>query len=195
LPRNMKGQHGKIRYSTWTFIQDIMLFIMKHLFSFLENFQKVFQGILCLRKDHETPLDSFPLKVVNTNSPYSFDLGPYPFLNLMMTILKLMNLKRSRLILQLLYILLHLVKFQIDTNHSSYLLYSMLSLKFITYICQGLMVNVTTSLLRDICIILRLSSTFLNLMKRMSVLGCFLFLGKVKSWFKNLPTTSISDFL
>ena len=30
-------------------------------------------------KYHETPLDSFPLKAVNTNSPYAFDLGPDPF--------------------------------------------------------------------------------------------------------------------
>jgi len=38
--RNMKGKYGKIRYSNWNFIQDVMFFVINYFFSFLENVKK-----------------------------------------------------------------------------------------------------------------------------------------------------------
>lgn len=121
--RNMEGEYRKMSYSTWTFIQDIIFFVINYFFSFPENFKNILQCILYLRKDHKPAFDSFPLKIVNSNSPYViylffifiFILVKTLIPNLMMTIFSSMSLKGSRLILQLQYILLYLVKFQINT--------------------------------------------------------------------------------
>jgi hypothetical protein len=83
-------------------------------------------------------------------------------------------------ILQLMYILMHLLKFQIDTSLLSYLLYSMISLQIITNIFLGLMENMVTSLLNNTFMVLKNFLTFLRLKKMMSVSGFFIYLCKVK---------------
>ena len=120
--------------------------------------------------------DCFPLKIVNTNFDFDQDHSSISYL----IIFNLMRLKTSRLILQILYILLHLIKFQIDTSHSSYLLYSMISLKnYYKYLPRfdGGYGNITT---KNTFRILKIFSTFLRLKKMMSVLGFFLYLCKAK---------------
>jgi len=76
--KNMKGQYGKIRYSRWNFIQDIMFFDINYFFSFPENVKKALQSILYLRKDPRLAFDSFPLKIVNTKYSHAFDLDQDP---------------------------------------------------------------------------------------------------------------------
>ena len=77
--RNMKGQYGKIRYSSWNFIQDIMFFVINYFFSFPENVKKVLQNILYLRKYPIPACESFPLNIVKKNCSYAFDLDQDPF--------------------------------------------------------------------------------------------------------------------
>jgi len=72
--KNMKGQHGQIRYSSWNFIQDILFSIINYFFSFPENVKTALQSILCLRKDPRSAFDSFPLKMVNTKDLHAFEL-------------------------------------------------------------------------------------------------------------------------
>ena len=72
--RNMKGQYGKIKYSSWNFIQDILFFVINYFFSFPENVKKALQSILCLRKDPQLAFDSFPLNIVNTKYLHAFEL-------------------------------------------------------------------------------------------------------------------------
>ena len=72
--RNMKGQYGKIRYSSWNFIQDILFFVINYFFPFPENVKKALQSILYLRKDPRPAFDSFPLKIVNTKDLHAFEL-------------------------------------------------------------------------------------------------------------------------
>jgi len=72
--KNMKGQHGQIRYSSWNFIQDILFFVINYLFSFPKNVKTALQSILCLRKDRRPAFDSFPLKIVNTKDLHAFEL-------------------------------------------------------------------------------------------------------------------------
>jgi len=76
----MKGQYGKIRYSSWNFIQDILFFVINYFFSFLENFKKALQSILYLRKDPQPAFDSFPLKIVDTKDLHAFELDQDHFL-------------------------------------------------------------------------------------------------------------------
>ena len=75
--KNMKGQYGKIRYSNWNFIKDIMFFVINYFFSFPKNFKNL-QSILYLRKDPRPAFDSFPLKIVNTKYSHVFDLDQDP---------------------------------------------------------------------------------------------------------------------
>ena len=70
----MKGQYGKIRYSSWNFIQDFLFFVINYLFSFPENIKKALQRIFYLRKDPQLAFDSFPLKIVNTKDFHAFKL-------------------------------------------------------------------------------------------------------------------------
>ena len=72
--RNMKGQYGKIRYSSWNFIQDILFFVINYFFSFPENVKKALQSILYLRKYPRPAFDSFPLNIVNTKDLHAFEL-------------------------------------------------------------------------------------------------------------------------
>jgi len=76
--RNMKGQYGKIMYSSWNFIQDIMFFVINYFFSFPENVKKALRSILYLRKYLRPAFDSFPLKIVNTKYSDAFDLDQDP---------------------------------------------------------------------------------------------------------------------
>ena len=76
--RNIKGQYGKIRYSSWNFIQDIMFFVINYFFSFPENVKKALQSILYLRKYPTPAFDSFPLKIVDTKYVHAFDLDQDP---------------------------------------------------------------------------------------------------------------------
>lgn len=69
----MKGQYGKIRYSSWNFVQDIMFFIINYFFSFPKNFKKALQSILYLRIDPRSAFDSSPLKIVDTKYACAFD--------------------------------------------------------------------------------------------------------------------------
>jgi len=156
--KNMKGQYGQIRYSSWNFIQDILFFVINYFFSFPENVKKALQSILCLRRDPWPAFDSVPLKIVNTKYLHAFELDQDHFSESYDEHLQMMNLKRPRLIL-----------------------YPMLSLKIMTYIYQDFMVNATTSVLRDMYLILSLFLIFLKLMKKMLVLGFLLFLCKAKS--------------
>jgi hypothetical protein len=71
--RNMKKQYGEIRYSNWNFIPGIICCIVSYFF------KKFFQCILYLKKDHRPASNSFPLKIVNTDSLYVFDPGQNPF--------------------------------------------------------------------------------------------------------------------
>ena len=77
--KNMKGQHGQIRYSSWNFIQDILFFVINYFFSFPKNVKTSLQSILCLRKDPRSAVDSFPLKIVNTKYLHAFELDQDPF--------------------------------------------------------------------------------------------------------------------
>ena len=77
--RDMKGQYGKIRYSSWNFIQDILFFVINYFFSFPENVKKALQSILYLRRDPRPAVDSFPLKIVNTKDLHAFELDQDPF--------------------------------------------------------------------------------------------------------------------
>jgi len=77
--KNMKGQHGQIRYSSWNFIQDILFFVVNYFFSFPENVKKALQSILYLRRDPRPAVDSFPLKIVNTKDLHAFELDQDPF--------------------------------------------------------------------------------------------------------------------
>ena len=72
--RDMKGQYGKIRYSSWNFIQDTLFFVVNYFFSFPKNFKKTLQSMLCLRKYPRPAFDSFPLKIVNTKDLHAFEL-------------------------------------------------------------------------------------------------------------------------
>ena len=74
----MKGQYGKIRYSSWNFIQDILFFVINYFFSFPENVKKAFQIILYSRKDPRSAFDSFPLKIVDIKYVHAFDLDEDP---------------------------------------------------------------------------------------------------------------------
>ena len=156
-----------------------MFFVINYFLSFPKNVKKALQSILYLRKVPRPAFDSFPLKFVNTKELHAFELDQDPFSESCDDHLQNDEPKRPRLILHLLYILLYLVKFQIDTSLWFYLLYPVLSLKIMTYIYQDLMG--TTSLLRDMYWILSLFSTFLKLMKKMSILGFLLFFCKAKS--------------
>jgi len=60
---NLKEQYEKIRLLTWIVIQDIMFFLIN----------KVFQCILYFREDFRLILDYFPLKIVDIKSPYRFE--------------------------------------------------------------------------------------------------------------------------
>ena len=71
---NMKGQYGKIKYSSWNFIQDILFFVINYFFSFPKNVKKALQSILYLRKYYWPAFDSFPLKIVNTKYLHAFEL-------------------------------------------------------------------------------------------------------------------------
>jgi len=75
----MKGQYGKIRYSSWNFIQDILFFVINYFFSFPENVKKVVQSILYLKKDPWPAFDPFPLKIVNTKDLHAFQFDQDPF--------------------------------------------------------------------------------------------------------------------
>jgi len=77
--RKMKGQYGKLKYSSWNFIQEILLFFINYFFSFLENVKKALQSILCSRKDPRPAFDSFPLKIVNTKHLHAFELDQDSF--------------------------------------------------------------------------------------------------------------------
>ena len=70
----MKGEYGKIRYSSWNFIQDILFFVVNYFFSFPTNVKKALQSILYLRRDPRPAVDSFPLKIVNTKDLHTFEL-------------------------------------------------------------------------------------------------------------------------
>jgi len=74
----MKGQYGKIRYSSWNFIQDITFFVINYFFSFPENVKKDLRNILYLRKDPRPAFDFFRLKIVNTKYLHAFDLDQDP---------------------------------------------------------------------------------------------------------------------
>ena len=76
--KSMKGQYGKIRYSSWNFIQDIIFFVINYFFSFPENVKKALQSILHLRKYPRPACDSFPLKIVSTKYSHAFDLDQDP---------------------------------------------------------------------------------------------------------------------
>ena len=75
----MKGEYGKIRYSSWNFIQDILFFVINYFFSFPKNVKKALQSILCLRRDRRPAVDSFPLKSVKTKDLHAFELDQDPF--------------------------------------------------------------------------------------------------------------------
>lgn len=74
----MKGQYGKIRYSSWNFIQEIMFVIINYFFSFPKNANKALQSILYSRKDLRPTFDSFLLKIVDTKCVHAFDLDQDP---------------------------------------------------------------------------------------------------------------------
>ena len=76
--RNMKGKYGKIRHSSWNFIQDIMIFVINYFFSFPETVKKALQSVLYSRKDPRPAFDSFPLNIVNTKYSHAFDLDQDP---------------------------------------------------------------------------------------------------------------------
>jgi len=76
----MKGQYGKIRYSSWNFIQDILFFVINYFFSFPENVKKVVKSIFYLKKYPRPTFDSFPLKIVNTKDLHAFEFDQDPFL-------------------------------------------------------------------------------------------------------------------
>lgn len=59
---NLEEHHANIRFSTWILIQDIWFFLIK-------NF---FPCILYFSNDLRLIFDYFPLKIVNTKSPYPF---------------------------------------------------------------------------------------------------------------------------
>jgi hypothetical protein len=69
----MNLTNREIRYSNWNFIPGIICCIVSYFF------KKIFQCILYLKKDHRPASNSFPLKIVNTDSLYAFDLGQNPF--------------------------------------------------------------------------------------------------------------------
>ena len=75
----MKGEYGRIRYSSWNFIQDILFFVINYFFSFPKNVKTALQSILCLRKDPRPAVDYFPLKIVNTKDLHAFELDHDPF--------------------------------------------------------------------------------------------------------------------
>jgi len=75
----MKGEYGKIRYSSWNFIQNILFFVVNYFFSFPKNITKALQSILYLRRDPGPAVDSFPLKIVNTKDLHAFELDQDPF--------------------------------------------------------------------------------------------------------------------
>ncbi len=77
--KKMKGRYGNIRYSSWNFVQDILFFVLDYFFSFLENVKKVLQSIVCLRRDPQPAVDSFPLKIVNTKDLHAFEIDQDPF--------------------------------------------------------------------------------------------------------------------
>ena len=72
--RNMKGKYGKIRYSSWNFIQDILFFVVNYFLSFPEKFKNALQSIFYLRKYPRPTFDSFPLKIMNTKDLHAFEL-------------------------------------------------------------------------------------------------------------------------
>lgn len=76
--KNMKLQYGKIRYSSWNFVQDILFFVVNYFFYFPENVKKALQSILYLRKYPRPAVDSFPLKIVNTKDLHAFELDQDP---------------------------------------------------------------------------------------------------------------------
>ena len=179
--KNMKGKYGKIGYSSWNFIQDIMFFVINYFFSFHENVKKDLQSILYLRKYPKPACDSFPLKTAHTKYLHAFDLDQDPSSESYDDHLQTDEPQETKTNSTPSVHTLYLVKFQIDTSLWFYLLYPMLSLKNMTYIYQDLMVNARASLLRDMFLISSLFLTFLKLMKKMLVLGFLLFLCKAKS--------------
>ena len=114
--KNVKGQYGKIRYSSWNFIQDIFFFVINVFFSFPENVKKALQSILYLRKDHRPAFDSFPLKIVNTKYSHAFDLDQDPSSESCDDRLQTDEPQETKTNLHLLYVFLYLVKFHIDTS-------------------------------------------------------------------------------
>ena len=76
--RNMKEKYGKIRYSSWNFIQEIMFLVINYFFSFPENLKKALKSILYSRKDPRSTLDSFPLNIVDTKYVHASDLDQDP---------------------------------------------------------------------------------------------------------------------
>ena len=148
----MEGSYTKFRYLKWNGIQDLICFLVNYFFAGLEAVLKVFQSLLYEKGDQNIHLTHS--KSVNVEFP--FDPGLLTFPTSYVDSLQSDEPKERKLILQLLYMPLHLVKFQIGINLLFCLLFFMLFLQIMIYIYQDLTVNVTMSTPSNMCRMLRL---------------------------------------
>jgi len=89
----MEGSYTKFGYPKWNGIQDLVCFLINYFFAILAAVLEVFQNLLYDEGDQN--LQSTYSKSVNTEFP--FDPGLLTFPHLMMTLFRVMSLKKTKL--------------------------------------------------------------------------------------------------
>jgi hypothetical protein len=105
------------KYLKLDFFQGILLFVISYLWSFLEHAKQIFLYLLHTNDDHENlTIVHPPLKVVHAYPHYITDFDKNFHLSHVMTITKLMNLMKPRLIYHLMHLIQHPPRLNIDTD-------------------------------------------------------------------------------